>query len=96
MSDHREAYLCAVSHEEDVFVDKKNVNCQFDISMELDELCGNFDDALHYLLAIPPHHITLHLKVGASPKHFGSLYILQCNITTWDTTCTDNRPEIRS
>jgi hypothetical protein len=83
-------------HEEDVFVDKKNVNCQFNISMELDELCGNLDNALHYLLAVPPHHVTLHLEDGAPPNHFGSLHILECNITTQDTTCTKKFPEIRS
>ncbi len=50
--------------------------------MELDELCGNIDNALHYLLAIPPHRVTLHLEDGASSHHFGGLYILECNITT--------------
>jgi hypothetical protein len=30
--------------------------------MELDELCGNLDNALHYLLAVPPHRVTLHLE----------------------------------
>jgi hypothetical protein len=64
--------------------------------MELDKLCGNPDNALHYLLAVPPHHVTLHLGDGASPNHFGGLYILECNITTRDTTCTDNCPEIHS
>ncbi len=64
--------------------------------MELDELCGNLDNALHYLLAIPPHHVTHHLQDGASPNHFGGLYILKCNITTQDTSCNDDCPEIRS
>jgi hypothetical protein len=58
--------------------------------MELDELCGNLDNALHYPLAIPPHCVTLHLENGASPNHFGILYILKCNITTRDTTGTDD------
>jgi hypothetical protein len=89
MSDHEEADLCAISHEEDVFVDKKNVNRQFDILMKLDELCGNLVNALYYLLAVPPHRVTLHLEDKASPNHFGGLYILECNITTQDTTCTD-------
>jgi hypothetical protein len=35
-----------------------------------------------------------YLEDGASPNYFGELYILGCNITTWDTTCTDNCPEI--
>ncbi len=96
MSDRREAYLCAVGHEEDVFVDNKNTICQFHISMELDELCGSLDNALHYLLAIPPHRVTLHLEDGASSNHFGGLYILECNITPQDTTCTDDCPEICS
>jgi hypothetical protein len=64
--------------------------------MELDELCGKLDNALHYFLAVPPHRVTLHLENRASPNHFGSLYILECNITTRDTACTDDYPEIRS
>jgi hypothetical protein len=82
MSDHREAYLCAVGHEEDVFVNKKNINCQFLISMKLNELCGNLDNALHHLLAVPPHCVTLHLEDRVSPNYFGGLYILKCNIPT--------------
>jgi hypothetical protein len=96
MSDHGEAVLHAIGCEEDVFVDKKNVNRQVNISMELDELCGNLDNALHYPLAVPPHCVTFHLEDRASPNHFGGLYILKCNITTRDTTCTDNCPEICS
>jgi hypothetical protein len=96
MSDRGGADLCAISHEEDVYVDKENVNCQFDILMELDELCGNLDNALHYLLAVPPHRVTLHLEDRASPNHSGGLNILKCNITTRDTACTDDCPEIRS
>jgi hypothetical protein len=95
MSDRGEADPCAISHEEDVCVDK-NVNCQFDISMELDALCGNLDNVLHYLLAIPLHRVTLNLEDRTTPNHFGSLHILECNITTWDTTCTDDCPEIHS
>jgi hypothetical protein len=64
--------------------------------MELNELCGNLDNALHYPLAVPPHRVTLHLENGASPNHFGGLHILEFNITTRDTTCTDNCPEICS
>jgi hypothetical protein len=64
--------------------------------MELDELCRNLDNILHCLLAVPPHHVTLHLEDGASPNHFGSLHIVECNITTRDTICTDKCPEIRS
>jgi hypothetical protein len=75
MSDCGEAYLYAIGHEEDVFVDKKTSIWQFNIVMELDELCGNLDNALHYLLAVPPHHVTLHLEDGASPNHFGGLHI---------------------
>ena len=64
--------------------------------MELNELYGNFDNALHYPLVIPPHYVTFRLEDGASPNLFGSLYILECNITIRDTTCTDNCPEICS
>jgi hypothetical protein len=64
--------------------------------MELDELFGNLDNALHYTFAIPPHPVTLHLEDGAFPNHFSSLYILESNITTQDTTCTDNCPVICS
>jgi hypothetical protein len=85
MGDHKKANLCAVGSEEDLFDDKKNINSQFFISIELDEICGNFDNALHYPLGVPPHCVTFHLEDGASPNHFGGLYILKCNITTRDT-----------
>jgi hypothetical protein len=64
--------------------------------MELDELCGNLDNALHYLLAIPPCSVTLHLEYRVPPNHFGGLHILEYNITTRDTTCTDDCPKIHS
>jgi hypothetical protein len=32
--------------------------------MELDECCENFDNALHYPLAAPPHCVTFHLEDG--------------------------------
>jgi hypothetical protein len=64
--------------------------------MELDDLCGNLDNTLHYPLAIHPHHDTHHLEDRVSPNCFGGLYILECNITTRDTTCADNCPEICS
>jgi hypothetical protein len=96
MSDRGGADLCAISHEEDVLLDKKNVNCQSNISMELDKLCRNLDNALHYLLSIPSHCVTLHLEDGASPNHLGCIHILKCNITSRDTTWTDNHPGIHS
>ncbi len=64
--------------------------------MDLHKLCENLDNALHYLLAVPPPHVTLHLEDRASPNLFGGLYILECNNTTRDTTCTDICPEIPS
>ncbi len=64
--------------------------------MELDELYGNLNDALHYLLVVPPHCVTLYLEDGASPNHFGGLHILERNITTWDSACTFDCPEIHS
>ncbi len=86
MGDCRKGSLCAVGCEEDVFADKKYVYRQSYISIELNELCGNFDDASHYSLAVPPHCVTIHLEDGSSPNHFGGRYILECNITTPDTT----------
>ncbi len=74
----------AIGYEEDVFVNKKYINYKFSNLMELDELCGNLDNDLHYLLVVPPHCVTLHFEGGASPNHFGGLYILECNITTRD------------
>ncbi len=59
-------------------------------------LCGNLDNALHYLPVVLPHRVTLHHEDRASPNHFGGLHILECNITTQDTACTDDCPEIRS
>jgi hypothetical protein len=94
MGDCRKAEVCAVGCKEDAFVEKENVNCQFYILMELNELCRNFDNALHYPIAIPPHCVTFHLEDGASPIPFCGLYILECTITTWDTTCADNCPGI--
>jgi hypothetical protein len=73
LGDCRKTNLCAVGCEEDVFADKKHVNCQPYTSMELNELCENFDNALHYPIAIPPHCVTFHLENGASSNHFGSL-----------------------
>ncbi len=70
--------------------------CQANLTIELDELCGNLDNDLHYLLADPSHCVTHHLEDGASPNHFGGFYILECNITSQDTACTDDCPEIRS
>jgi hypothetical protein len=64
--------------------------------MELDELCGNLDNALHYPFPVPPHCVTFHLENGVSPNHLGGLYILECIITLRDTTCTDDCPEVRS
>jgi hypothetical protein len=96
MGDCRKGNLCAVGCEEDLFSDKKYVNLQSYTSIELNELCGNFDDALYYPLAVPPHCVTIHLENRASPNHFGGHYILECNITTLDSTCTNNCPEICS
>ncbi len=84
MSDGGEADLHAIGREEDVFVNKKNINCQCNILMELDELCGNLDYALHYLLAVPPHRVTLYLEDRASPNHlvaFTSLSLTSLSVT---------------
>ena len=50
-----EAYLCALGGEKYVPVDKEAIDCQLNILLELDELLGNFDDALRHALAISSH-----------------------------------------
>ena len=50
MSDRGEAYLSANGGEEDVFIDKETINCQFNILLELDELLGNLDNTLRHAL----------------------------------------------
>jgi hypothetical protein len=47
-----EAYFGAESGEEDMFVDKEAINCQFNALLELDELLRDFDNTLHQVLAI--------------------------------------------
>ncbi len=66
MSDRGEAYLSAVSCEEDVFVDKETINGQFNILLKLDELSRNLDNILHHTLAIPPHSAPFHLEAVIS------------------------------
>jgi hypothetical protein len=96
MSDREEAYLHAVVFVKKMCLLTNKSSIANSTSMEFDELCGNLDNALHYLLAISLHRVTLHLEDRASLNHFGSLYILECNISTRDTTCTDDCPEICS
>jgi len=61
MSDRGEAYLSANGGEEDVFIDKETINCQFNILLGLDELLGNLDNTLRHALAIPFHIVPFHL-----------------------------------
>ncbi len=60
MCNHGEAYLCAVGGEKYVLVDKEAIDCQLNILLELNELLGNLDDALHHMLAISSHHVPFH------------------------------------
>ncbi len=62
MSDRGEAYLSAHSGEEDVFIDKETINCQFNILLELDELLGNLDNTLQHALVVPSQHVPFHLE----------------------------------
>ena len=55
-----EAYLCAVSGEKYVLVEKEAIDCQLNILLERDELLGNLDDALRYVLASSSHHVPFH------------------------------------
>ena len=62
MSDRGEAYLSANGSEEDVFIDKETINCQFNILLELDELLGNLDNTLRHALAVPSHSVLLEIQ----------------------------------
>ncbi len=68
MSDRGEAYLSANGSEEDVFIDKETINCQFNILLELDELLGNLDNTLRHALAVPSHSVPFHLENKIDPK----------------------------
>ncbi len=91
MSDHGEAYLCAVGREENVYVDKKtsiaNSTSQWSLMSSMGTLIILCTTFLPFLLTVLPFILRME-------HHFGGLYILKCNITTQDTTCTDNCPEI--
>ncbi len=52
MGDCGEANLFAVGYKENMLVDKKTVDCQFHLSVELDKLTGDFPDALDSSLGI--------------------------------------------
>ena len=62
MSDCGEADFSAESGEEDMLVDKKNINCQLHILVKLDELCRNLGNALRHSLRILPYCVSLHLQ----------------------------------
>ncbi len=76
MSDPSEAYLCAHGGEEDVFVDKEAINCQFNILLELDELLGNLDNTLRHVLAIPSHRVPFHLENRSTPNNICGLDVV--------------------
>ncbi len=76
MSDHGEAYLGAHSDEEDVFIDKETINCQFNILLELDELLGNLDNTLRNALAAPSHPVPFHLENSLNPDYICGLDVL--------------------
>ena len=68
MRNRGEAYLCAVSGEKYVLVDKEANNCQLNILLELDELLGNLDDALRHVLVISFHRVPFSFLAPIGPK----------------------------
>ncbi len=85
MSDRGEAYLSAHSGEEDVFIDKETVNCQFDILLELDELLGNLDNTMRHTIVILSHSVPFHLENRLSPNYICGLDVLGGYIQPWDS-----------
>ncbi len=76
MSDRGEAYLSANGGEENVFIDKETINCQFNILLELDKLFGNLDNTLRRALAIPSHCVPFHLENRSTPNYICGLDVL--------------------
>ena len=76
MSDRGEAYLSANGSEEDVFINKETINCQFNILLELDELLGNLDNTLRHALAVPSHSVPFHLENRLAPNYICGLDVL--------------------
>ena len=76
MSDRGEAYLSANGGEEDVFIDKETINCQFNILLELDELFGNLDNTLRHTLDVPSHSVPIRLKNRSTPNYICGLDVL--------------------
>jgi hypothetical protein len=52
--------VSAVGGKKYVLVDKEAIGCQLNILLELDELLGNLDDALHHVLEISSHRVPFH------------------------------------
>jgi hypothetical protein len=81
--------------EEDVFVDKKTINCQFNILLELDELSRNIDNTLRHKLAVPPHSVPFHLENRLSPNYLCGLDIVDGHIRPRGPPYTYNCSVIR-
>jgi len=94
MSDHGEAYLSSNGAEEDVFINKETINCQFNILLELDELLGNLDNTLRHALAIPSHSVPFHLKNRSTPNFICGLDVLGGYIQPRDPPYTYNCSEV--
>ncbi len=61
---HRcEAYFSAVGGKEDMFVDKKTIDCQLKISLELDELLRDLDHTLDKALCISSYGVPFILRI---------------------------------
>jgi hypothetical protein len=88
-----EAYFSAVGGKEDMFVDKKTINCQLNILLELDKLLRDLDHTLDMALHVSSCGVPFHLENQATPNYFGGLGIRRCYITTRDTS-SDYYPKV--
>ncbi len=68
--------LVLTSGEEDVFIDKETINCQFNILLVLDELLGNLDNTLSRALAVPSHRVPFYLENRSAPSYICGLDVL--------------------
>jgi hypothetical protein len=62
MGDCGEAYLHAVCSEKDMLIHKEAVNCQFYLTVELDQLIRKLDNALNCPLGVGTSHASLELE----------------------------------
>ena len=61
-----------------MFVDKKKIDCQLNIMLELDELLRDLDHTFNKALHISSYGVPFHLENQATPNYFGGLGIHRC------------------